>query len=202
MTRMEFWLCRVLEDEDPALTHERLSPVHVEEIPKAETRDEDRVHYRVHVVGTYVRQPHGHDVRLPLDLDPLLFPYVRGTELVNGLHLAGLDGGHRGGSKDPMEDLSGDPSGGSLKCGRGGGKSRTVAQCPLPLAFLQERELRGESVGVQSGLDLKDLYAARCDETPHPPVGGVELRGGRVHERLTVGHHLGVVMMAEALVAG
>ena len=47
----------------------------------------------LHVVGADVGEPHGEDVGLALDLDPLLGPDVGGGDGVDRLHLAGLDRG-------------------------------------------------------------------------------------------------------------
>ena len=46
------------------------------------------------------------------------------------------------------------------------------------------------------------MDARVSDQAPHAPVGGVQLGGRLVHERLRVAHRLGVVVVAQAAVAG
>ena len=73
---------------------------------------------------------------------------------------------------------------------------------PLPLPTLEEPELLGERVGVEVGLDLEHLDARRRDEPAHAPVRRVQLGAVLVHEGPALGHGVGVVVMAQALVAG
>ena len=55
MDRVELPRHRVEQDRDPALAHERLVPIHVEQVPEPEAVHQDRVQDRVHVVRPEVR---------------------------------------------------------------------------------------------------------------------------------------------------
>ncbi len=72
MDRMELLVRRVRHDHDAAFLHERLSPVHVEEVAEAHAHHEDRVHDRLGVVRTDERNAHREDVGLALHLDEML----------------------------------------------------------------------------------------------------------------------------------
>ena len=103
---------------------------------------------------------------------------------------------------DGVEDRAGHAVGGRLERLRGGQEAGPVARRPLPLPALEEAELLGEGVGVEGGLDLEDLHARCGDQPAHAPVRRVQLGAVLVHERAALGHGAGVVVVAQAAVAG
>ena len=104
--RVEVGLRRVGHDHHPALADERLAAVEVEVVPEPGAHHEDRVHDRVHVVRADVRDAHGQDVGLALDLDELLAVDVLRRHPVHGLDLAGLHAGHLMGGLDAVQHLA------------------------------------------------------------------------------------------------
>jgi hypothetical protein len=107
--RVEVGLGRVEHDHHPALTHERLAAVQVEQVPEPHAHHEDRVHDRVDVVRADVRDAHRQDVALPLDLDEVLAVDVVRRLPMHGLDLAGLHARHLVGRLDRAQDLAGQP---------------------------------------------------------------------------------------------
>jgi len=93
----------VRDDHDPARAHERLTHVEVEEIAQAQAHDQQRVHYRAHVVGTDVGQAEDHHVALAFHVYELLAVEVGDGGGVHGFDLARLHACHLMGGQNGLE---------------------------------------------------------------------------------------------------
>src|SRR5215203_433471 len=96
--------------KDPALTHQRLTPVEVEEVAEEHVADEHRVHYRVDVVRPEIRDTYQDHVRLPFDGDDLLPVDVPQRLFMHWVGGASLHARHLVWSLDTLEDPARDPA--------------------------------------------------------------------------------------------
>ncbi len=103
------------------------------------------------------------------------------------------------GSQDGLEKSPFCRRGQGIGASAGGQEGGAVPYPPLPFTLLQERHLRRESVVVEGGLDLKNLYLAAHEPTD-APGRGVQFGVGPVHQRTTVLQCPDIMVVADAAV--
>ena len=158
---------------------------------------EDRVQDRVHVVRPQVGHAHDQHVGLALHLDELLAVQVRERALVHRLDLAGVHARELVRRLDPPEELAAHARRRHVVGLLRGHHQRLVARAPLPLALVQEAEVRRERLGVHRRLDLEDLHAGVLQHPAHAVHRVVDraVALARVHVRLRVQHRVHVVVV-------
>ncbi len=100
MLGMELVAQRMADDHRAAGPHQRLSAVHVEQVADPGALHEDRIHDRVDVVRTDVRDADDQDVGLSLDRDCVLLEDLGQRLFVHRVGLAGPYAGHAVGRGD------------------------------------------------------------------------------------------------------
>ena len=157
---------RVEDDHRAARPHQRLVPVHVEEVAEPQAVHEDRVHDRVHVVGPEVGQAHDHDVALPVHLDELLLVQRGEGALVHGLGLAGVARRSRRSATGPRQDLVPGRRRREVVRLLRGQVGALLDAATIPTRACSEAERVGERLVVQRRLDREDPRAVAFTTSP------------------------------------
>src|SRR5215210_3056290 len=175
---MELVRHRVSPYEHPALAHEWLAPVEVEEVTQQHVVDE---------------QEH---VGLALNGDDHLLVAVLQGLGVHGVGGAGLHARHPVRGLDALEDPPGEAARRDARRSVVGEEVRLRHRAPLMLRLRHEVEDRGEGGVVEGSLYMKDLYVL-VEESAHPVKGAVHSRVRRVHERAGMRKGIRVVVVAD-----